>query len=469
MNFVQPEFIWFFVALFVLYWGVRERRAQNWLLIVASAFFYGYVHPFWLVLLYSAAMLDFFAGIGMERFPTHRKLVLSVSLGGNLLLLGYYKYFDFFVANLATALDAFGVHNSLAPIGVLLPAGISFYTFQSMAYSIDVYRGELKPRKNLVEYLLAVSFFAHLVAGPVQRAGNLLMQAETPRIFSWPLVRTGFALAMWGAFKKIVVADTVSPYVDKIFAVPDPSTPLLVAGTLGFTVQILADFSGYTDIARGVAKMLGWELMENFKHPYMAVNPSDFWRRWHISFSTWIRDYLYISFGGSRGGLLHTTLATFGAMLISGLWHGAAWNFVLWGGYHAAILTGYRLVTPRIPDSIRKAPWAKPFAIAIMFGFTVFGWYLFRESSLARIAATLTRDPFAGSEDQRVAAIVMLAVAGAMSLPLIAGLLVERFVVPRLERSPWFLPVQTTAWAAFALAMFVFVRMSLNDFIYFQF
>jgi alginate O-acetyltransferase complex protein AlgI len=469
MTFVQTEFLWFFAALFTLYWGVRERRAQNFLLIVASAFFYGYVHPFWLVLLYAAAMLDFFAGIGIERYPAHRKLVLAASLTGNLVLLGYYKYFDFFVVNLAGVLDMAGVNNTLAPLGILLPAGISFYTFQSMAYSIDVYRGELKPRHNLWEYLLAVSFFAHLVAGPVQRAGNLLEQAETPRKFDLAMIRSGFALAMWGGFKKIVIADTVSPYVDKIFALHEPSTPLLIAGTLGFTLQILADFSGYTDLARGVARMLGWELMENFKNPYLAANPSDFWRRWHISFSTWIRDYLYISFGGSRGGFLHTTLATFASMLISGLWHGAAWNFVLWGGYHAAILTGYRLVTPRIPASIRKTPWGNVGAVAIMFGFTVFGWYLFRESSLARIWATFTRDPFAVDADQWVATLVMLAVAGAMAVPLVVGLLVERFVVPRLASTPWFVPAQTTVWAAFALAMFVFVRMSLNDFIYFQF
>ncbi|MFZ5475863.1 MAG: MBOAT family O-acyltransferase [Myxococcota bacterium] len=469
MTFVQTEFLAFFAILFALYWGVPNRRWQNVLLTVASAIFYGWVHPFWLVLMYTAALLDFGAGLAIERWPKHRKLTLGVSLGANLALLGYYKYCDFFVENVAAALDLLGVQHSMAPLGILLPAGISFYTFQSMAYSIDVYRGELKPRKNLGEYLLAVSFFAHLVAGPVQRASNLLQQAESERKFDLQMVRSGFALAMWGAFKKICVADTVSPYVDKIFSVAEPSTPMIVAGTLGFTVQILADFSGYTDIARGVARMLGWELMENFRSPYVATSPSDFWRRWHISFSTWIRDYVYFTFGGSRGTRLRTTLATLGAMLISGLWHGAAWNFVLWGAYHGVITVAYREVQPRLPKALRELPGGHYAAVALMFGFTVFGWYLFRETSLARIAATLSRDPFASTQEQWITTAVMLAITAFAATPLVLAHVALRWVLPRIEKSDWYLPVQTTAWAAFALGMFVFVRMSATDFIYFQF
>jgi D-alanyl-lipoteichoic acid acyltransferase DltB (MBOAT superfamily) len=469
VTFVQVEFLYFFAALFALYWALPSRRLQNALLMVASALFYGWVHPFWLVLLYTAALLDFGAAIAMEKWPDHRKLVLGVSLTANLALLGYYKYCDFFIENVAAVLDTMGVGHSLVPLGVILPAGISFYTFQSMAYSIDVYRGELKARRNLSEYLLAVSFFAHLVAGPVQRASNLLQQAETARVFSWTMVRSGFALAMWGAFKKIVVADTVSPYVDKIFAVADPSTPMIVAGTLGFTVQILADFSGYTDIARGVARMLGWELMENDRNPYIATTPSDFWRRWHISFSTWIKDYVYFTFGGSRGTRLRTAMATMGAMLISGLWHGAAWNFVLWGGYHGLLTVVYREAQPRLPKALREMPGGRYAAMALMFCFTVFGWYLFRETSLTRIAATLTRDPLASTQEQWIATSVMLAVTALAATPLLVAFAVDRLVIPKIERSEWYLPAQTTAWAVFALGMFVFVRMSATDFIYFQF
>ena len=469
MNFIQVEFLYFFAIVFSAYWALRDRRLQNALLIVASALFYGWVHPWFLILLYVSAAVDYFGGLGIEKYPGRKGWVLAATLTANLALLGYYKYCDFFLVNVAALLDTFGVHNSIVPLGVLLPAGISFYTFQSMAYSIDIYRGELKPRKNLLEYMLAVSFFCHLVAGPVQRASNLLMQAETDRRFDWNMVRSGFALAMWGAFQKMVCADTVAPYVDKIFALEAPSGPMVWAATLGFTIQILADFSGYTDIARGTARMLGWELMENFRNPYLATSPSDFWRRWHISFSTWIRDYLYITFGGSRGGFWRATLATSAAMLISGLWHGASWNFVLWGAYHALLLIGYRLATPQIPKAIRDSFPGHVAAVVLMFGFTVFGWLLFRETDVSRIYALLRLSPFAATPDEWVATTAMLGIAAFAATPMVLGLLFERFVEPRLAPTPWHLPLQTTAWAAFAVCFYLFVRMDAVDFLYFQF
>jgi alginate O-acetyltransferase complex protein AlgI len=469
LTFIQTEFLWFFAILFALYWGIRERNGQNLLLIVASAIFYGWVHPFWLVLLYVGASVDYFAGLAMERWPGRRKAVLVASLVANLVLLGYYKYFDFFVENMAAALDVAGVQHGLTPLGIFLPAGISFYTFQSMAYSIDVYRGELKPRKNLLEYLLAVSFFCHLVAGPVQRASNLLQQAETPRRFDWERVRSGFALAMWGAFMKVCLADGISPYVDKMFAVESPSTAMVFAGTVGFSLQILADFAGYTNIARGTARMLGWELMENFRNPYLAVDPSDFWRRWHISFSTWIRDYVYISLGGSNGRAARVAAVTIAAMLISGFWHGASWNFVLWGAYHGVLTVAYRLAKPRVPAAVRSLPGAHAAAVVLMFGFTLFGWFLFRELELSRIVAVLTQDPLANTPDQLLAASVVIAMTVALSVPLWLALAYERWLEPRLTATSWHLPAQTAAWGVLGLAIFSAARMSTNDFIYFQF
>ena len=469
MNFVQSEFLWFFAIVFTLYWAWPNRRWQNGMLTAASAVFYGWVHPWFLLLLYASALLDYFGGLGIRKYADHKKLVLAATLTGNLVMLGYFKYFDFFVENVAVALSAVGIENSLGPLGIFLPAGISFYTFQSMAYSIDVYRGELEPRKNVLDYLLAVSLFCHLVAGPVQRASNLLQQAENPRRFDWYMIQSGLGLALWGAATKIVVADTLSPYVDKIYALPNPSTPLLAAGTLAFAIQILADFAGYSNIARGTARMLGFELMLNFDAPYLATNPSDFWRRWHISFSTWIRDYVYIPLGGSRGTFWRVQVNTVAAMVVSGIWHGASWNFALWGLYHGLLLVGYRLATPRIPASLKAAPFARPVAVVIMFGFTLFGWFLFRALELRRIAAVLAQDPLAFPADQQVATVVVLAVTGACAVPLILGNVVERRVLPALRESQLWLPAQTAAWALFVLGMFTFVRMSAADFIYFAF
>ena len=469
MTFVQQEFLAFFAVVLALYWGVRNRTWQNAMLVVASAIFYGWVHPWFLVLLYAAAGVDYFGAIAMERWPERKKAVLTVSLVANLAMLGYFKYCDFFLVNVAAALDALGIHNSLGPLGVFLPAGISFYTFQSMAYSIDVYRGEMKACRHPVDYLLAVSLFCHLVAGPVQRASNLVQQAETPRAWSTSTFVSGFGLAMWGAFTKIVVADTVSPYVDKAYAMAAPSTPLLVAATLGFTVQILADFAGYSNIARGTARMLGFELMLNFDAPYIAATPSEFWRRWHISFSSWIRDYVYIPLGGGRGGAGRVAFNTMAAMMISGLWHGASWNFVVWGAYHGVLQVVYRYVQPRLPAAVRDMRGGRVLAQVLMFGLTVFGWFLFRALELGRIATVLAQDPMAWPEDQQVATVVVLAVTAFAAAPLVVGHIVERHILPKMQDSPWLWPARTTAWAVFALGMFTFVRMSAADFIYFAF
>ena len=324
MTFVQIEFVYYFAIVYALYLLLQRYRWQNLMLIPASMIFYGWVHPWFLYLLFASSVLDYFAALGMEKYPAHKKLMLAASLTGNLGMLCYFKYTDFALANIAAALDAVGVHHAIAPLHLVLPVGISFYTFQTMGYTIDVYRGQMHARRNYLDYIHFVLYFPHLVAGPVNRSSDLLVQIENPRTVTWAKFSSGMSLSMWGAFKKVVVADTVSSYVDKCFLLKDPNAAIIWAATLGFTVQILADFSGYTDIARGISRMMGIELVKNFDHPYLAANPSEFWRRWHISFSTWIRDYVYISLGGSRGGFWKATAATYGAMLTSGLWHGAS-------------------------------------------------------------------------------------------------------------------------------------------------
>jgi alginate O-acetyltransferase complex protein AlgI len=469
MTFVQAEFLVLFVAVFVLYWTLRHRVLQNAVLVVASALFYGWVHPWFLILLYGAAVLDYTMGRFMARWPERRKLFLAMSLVGNLGVLGTFKYCDFFIDSFIQLFGVLGLETGAHTLGIFLPVGISFYTFQTMSYTIDVYRGQLAPRANFLDYLSFLSFFPQLVAGPVERASKLLPQLEQPRRFESARVGSGLGLALWGGFQKVCVADQIAPYVDKIFIHAEPSGAMIWAATLGFTVQILADFSGYTNIARGTARMLGIDLSLNFDHPYLARNPSQFWQRWHITFSSWIRDYLYIPLGGSRGGGWRTFQATAGAMLLSGLWHGAAWTFVLWGAFHALLITGYRLVGRWIPQGFRRSALGRSLAVPLMFGFTVFGWMIFRETHIDRLLHYWTLDPLGGTPDQWVAATVMLGVVVVHTTPLLLALLFERTLLPWLSGSPWALPARTTAWAVLLMVTLAFVRGGAADFIYFQF
>ncbi|MBU0606396.1 MAG: MBOAT family protein [Armatimonadetes bacterium] len=469
MSFVQIEFLWFFALVLGLYWALRNRRLQSVLLLVASATFYGWIHPWFLILLYASALLDFTMGHAMRRFPDKKKLFLVISMCGNLGMLGYFKYFDFFIENVVAIFGTLGVHTNLSTLGIFLPVGISFYTFQTMSYTIDVYRGELEPRRDLLDYLVFVSFFPQLVAGPVERAINLLPQIERPRSFRFANLRDGFALAMWGAFKKMVVADTIAPYVDKVFIHTDPSAAMIWAATLGFTVQVMADFSGYTDIARGTARMMGFELMENFKFSLWSASPSEFWARQHISFSTWIRDYLYIPLGGSRGGFWRMTRATFIAMVLSAVWHGASWTFVIWGLFWATLLTSYRVITRPIPRPIRKDRRWRVITVPIMFTFIVIQFIIFRETHIHRLLHYFTLGPLGGSHEQWVAATVMFAMALALGAFLMIGSLAQMFVIPRLRQSGWYLPALTTMCTVCGIAMYIFQRTTTNDFIYFQF
>ena len=471
MTFVQLEFVGFYLTMFALYWSLASsRRAQNLLLAVGSAVFYGWIHPWFLALLYFSAVLDYSCGRAMARYPGHKGWFLAVSLAGNLGMLGYFKYMDFFLENVIAAFDLLGLGTSVHTLGIFLPVGISFYTFQTMSYTLDIYRGELEPRTNFLDYVVFVSFFPQLVAGPVERASNLLPQMEKPRVFSIDRVRSGFGLAMWGAFKKVAVADTVAPYVDKIFLLDDPSFPLVWVGALGFSIQILADFSGYTDIARGTARMLGFDLMVNFNNPYISTNPSEFWRRWHISFSSWIVDYVYRPLRGARRGFWIFCYASIGSMLFSGLWHGANWNFILFGLYFGLLAVGYRAVVPVIPASWKTQRFSWPLAVLIYQFWWLVGIITFREPEVMRTFSHLTRLPVGVDAVDWAAAAVVLSVLIGCALPQLIALCLEKSGwMARMRQSPWFLPAETTTWTLYALCIFSFVRVSANDFIYFQF
>lgn len=387
MLFNSVEFVLFLPLVLVVYYAL-PHRAQNVFLLAASMVFYASWDWRFLAPLLVSTTIDYFCARAMERSieaaqpRARRRRFLAISVVSNLGLLGFFKYFDFFATSLAALLSKAGLALQPWTLHVILPVGISFYTFQALSYTIDVYRGELPATSHFLDFLLSVIFFPHLVAGPIQRARSLLPQVAYPRKIRREQVLEGLHLIVWGYFQKVVIADNLSIRIDWIFNMPRVDAFYVILGAYAFAVQIFCDFAGYTDIARGVAKLMGFEFMLNFNLPYFAKNPRDFWQRWHISLSTWFRDYLYVPLGGNRGGRARVYFNLWLTMLIAGLWHGAAWHFVLWGFYHGALLIGHRILSPLLD---RVAPRAgalwSAVRIFVMFQLTCYGWILFRAPS----------------------------------------------------------------------------------------
>ncbi len=464
MLFTSSTFLLFFLLTTISYWLLPTKRSQNILLLCGSYLFYGWIHPWYCILIASSTLLDYVAGkkIAASSKQGVRKVWLLSSIAWNLSLLGFFKYCNFFLDSLNDISSTLGHSVQFQLLPIVLPVGISFYTFQTLSYTIDIYRKQLEPRESLVDFALFVSFFPQLVAGPIERARRFLPQIESPRSIHPEQVIQATSLMLRGFFKKLVVADNVAVFADQIFSLRQPSMLLLAAGTLAFSVQILADFSGYTDIARGAARLLGFDLVVNFRQPYLAVTPSDFWRRWHISFSSWIRDYVYIPLGGSRVGkglpFARVIILTMG---ISGLWHGAAWNFVVWGLYHGALLYCYHVMGFGGAWRPQSAP-ATLFAWLLMCVFTLFGWSIFRTSSLSWLSRVLSEGTCIGSEEQYLIAIHVIVLTALYSLPLLLKCYIDHYE-PRNK-------VLQALWdsAAFLLLL-VFAKEASKNFIYFQF
>lgn len=348
MSFNSPAFFIFLSLVFIGYWGVlRSRKNQNILILIASYTFYGWWDYRFLFLIALSTVIDYFAGIGMEgKSKGIRKLWLYISLFANLGLLGFFKYYNFFISSWVETWESIGIRSNLSTLNIILPVGISFYTFQTLSYTIDVFQKRIRPTKNLVNFATFVAFFPQLVAGPIERASQLLPQFSKTRIFDSTWAISGLHLILWGLFKKVVIADSCAIYANSVFENFERMNSLsLLMGVVYFSFQIYADFSAYSDIAVGTARLLGFDLMQNFNFPYFSRNIAEFWRRWHISLSTWFRDYVYIPLGGSRGTTAKTVRNIFIIFLLSGLWHGANWTFVVWGGLHAlfflpVLLTG---------------------------------------------------------------------------------------------------------------------------------
>jgi D-alanyl-lipoteichoic acid acyltransferase DltB (MBOAT superfamily) len=364
---------------------------QNLLIVAASYLFYGWWDWRFLSLILFSTIIDYSVGLGLsnQEDPKKRKLLLWTSILVNLGFLGFFKYYNFFLDNFVTAFSFFGIELKANSLNVILPVGISFYTFQTLSYSIDVYKRKLEPTKDFIAFSAFVSFFPQLVAGPIERATHLLPQFYKKRTFDYSKAVDGMRQILWGFFKKVLIADNCAVFANLIFNnSADYSGSTLVLGALFFTFQIYGDFSGYSDIAIGTSRLFGFDLMRNFNFPYFSRDIAEFWRRWHISLSTWFRDYLYIPLGGSRGGSWLKIRNTFIIFLVSGFWHGANWTFIIWGLLNALyIMPSIILNTNRnnleIVAKGKNLPTLKElFSILITFGLTVLAWIFFRAENI---------------------------------------------------------------------------------------
>jgi len=479
MLFNSFEFAIFLPIVVGLYW-VLPHRWQNRMLLVASYVFYGAWDWRFLGLILLSTIVDYNVGLRLGALPAgespdadrSRKRWVGFSVAVNLTILGFFKYFNFFVGSLTGLLDVVGLAPS-SPIllQIILPVGISFYTFQTISYSIDIYRGHLEPAKNFIDFALFVSFFPQLVAGPIERAQVLVPQVLKERVFSSEVFVDGLMLIFWGLFMKVFVADNLAPLVSQQFSDPNVTGFGALVGVYAFAFQIYGDFAGYSNVARGCAKLLGIELMVNFRFPYISQNPSEFWRRWHISLSSWLRDYLYIPLGGSRGSSfsLYRNLAL--TMLLGGLWHGATWLFVLWGAYQGILLIIHRLVgssltaVPLFRSHPKLSGWGIV-QIVLMFQFVCGGWLIFRGQSVPQIAGMVQAIfTMRGATDWGLALPLLGFVAPLLvieAFQLSAG----REEIHRSARVP--LPIKSAVLAVLTY-LFVFHGASAESFIYFQF
>ncbi len=465
MSFTGSDFLIFYLIVFMCYWLARDRRGQNVLLLVASYVFYGWVHPWLIILLGASTLADYFLAQRMAAQPEKKRAWLWLSLLVNLGVLAFFKYFNFFGPALVTAMDNFGLKADPLLVRIFLPAGLSFYTLKKLSYMLDVSHGTLQPTHTLLDFALYVSFFPQIVAGPIDRPQKLLPQLEATRVWKPDLFHTAWPLLVMGFFKKMVIADSIKVTVDQIYSLRQPTGFMLLAATLGFTLQILADFSAYTDIARGVALLLGFETSENFNKPYLALTPSDFWNRWHITLSTWLRDYIFFP---TRRALLRArvrppeiliqSVPPLLAMFVSGLWHGAGWTFLAWGTYYGVLIVIYQILGFH---GKTKSAWSTGLAWLVMFSLIVFGWAMFRSPSFAWLGQVLFHSPFISGRDDLVVALIALSMTFFYSLPLLIKWALDRFA-----KDSWLLAAY---FAVTTVAIIFYISSSSPDFIYFQF
>jgi alginate O-acetyltransferase complex protein AlgI len=452
----------------------RRWRWQNLLLLAASYVFYGYWDWRFLGLLFGLTAVNYCAGWAIGRLPAEnnhkkwKKLYLGITIVISLGVLGIFKYFSFFDQSLVNLLSQFGMKIDLFSLKIILPLGISFFTFMAITYPFDIYRGRLVHTKNFLDFALFVSFFPTIVSGPVERASHMLPQFQTPRQVTSEKIDEGLWLIIWGFFQKLVIADNLGLIVNRVFDNYQQYQGVdIIIAILAYTVQILADFGGYTDIARGVARLFGFDLFLNFNVPYFALNPSDFWSRWHISLSQWFRDYLYIPLGGNRKGKLRTSVNIFITMVLVGLWHGAAWTFILWGAWHGLLQIIYRLFGQ--PGLSTDRSIKNRFSLFGIVGRTLLmlilvgiGWTAFRSTSFGQLSYLFTHLQYATS-DITLNSLIKLII---FSLPMIimqVFQLVHKTPVFFVKVNPW---LKGLSYACIICAIIFLIPHNISRFIY---
>jgi alginate O-acetyltransferase complex protein AlgI len=488
MLFSTPEFIIFFVVVLAVVAIIKRRMFQHLFLLASSYFFFYFSSNFLITLLIFSTLLDFYVGkaIFSTQNKKKKKILLISSLAGNLGLLGFFKYVDFGISQINQLTNSLGIPE-ISELEFILPIGISFYTFQTISYTVDIYRGKLEPSKSLGEFALFVSFFPQLVAGPILRASDFLPQLRekiskenmSKRLRTITIhdhaLKFGITLMAMGFFKKMFFADNISPMVDEIFAVPYGLESFsVILGAIGFGVQIYCDFSGYSDIAIGAAAILGFHIPANFNKPYFATSPIDFWRRWHISLSTWLRDYLYIPLGGNKKRNSRTYVNLITVMFLGGLWHGSSWNFVIWGLMHGVYLIINKIILNKFPkiqkNNLFQKRYIKIISIITTQYFVFMAWLAFRIQDIDALSYVLYKYVF---WDFAIAETVQIISHNKIPLALIIGFFILNYISYKKNTVKILSEIKPMYWIGFLLIIMTSILLLYDtnpkDFIYFRF
>ena len=461
MAFTEYNFLVFLLVVIAAYWLLKRRAWQNALLLIASYVFYAWAHPWYALLIGLSTAADYFLALGIASQRERAKLYLTLSLLLNIGVLAFFKYFNFFADDVSGLLSRFGLTPDGTLLQILLPLGLSFYTLKKIAYIVDVSRGTFEPVRDPLAYALFVAFFPQLTVGPIDRAQMLIPQIQSDRVWKSDYFQRAWPLLLMGFFKKIVLADTIRVAVDRIFVLREPSPLMVLAASLAFMFQLLADFSAYTDISRGISLLFGFETSENFRAPFTAATPTEFWNRWHITLSVWLRDYLYFPLGGSRVSSARHYFNLLFVFLVCGLWHGAGWTYVVWGLYFGVLSVVYRALGMGSgwKPSSRFTYWI---ARSVMFGHLLIAFLIFRVPSLEWLAGVFSRGAFVGSGEEAVVALATLSTAMLYGLPMLIKHVMDRRLPPKSIFFDLYFVLAT-------LAIFLYVNSGAAEFIYAQF